>query len=214
MYICYYHLKIIYILIYQDFSMNFGHYIEEIELNEKYGILKPKREKKYKEIMSLLFELLLIKAIKNNKKLYNKEFLNTMKSKHIRSILLDSSTTELQQKYIKRLNGIKDNNYIEVSKKIEEDFKEIKKKYYDIKLESNKKKMNYITKEYYDFNGETSLSYTYAMCMAIKYIKKIEEGSLKSFRQIYLKEDKDSNDYNNITNKDISEMIEYLKSIQ
>lgn len=194
--------------------MNFGHYIEEIELNEKYGILKPKKENKYKEIMSLLFELLLIKAIKNNKKLYNKEFLNTMKSKHIRSILLDSSTTELQQKYIKRLNGIKDNNYIEVSKKIEEDFKEIKKKYYDIKLESNKKKMNYITKEYYDFNGETSLSYTYAMCMAIKYIKKIEEGSLKSFRQIYLKEDKDSNDYNNITNKDISEMIEYLKSIQ
>ena len=193
--------------------MNFGHYIEEIELNEKYGILKPKREKKYKEIMSLLFELLLIKTIKNNKKLYNKEFLNTMKSKHIRSILLDSSTTELQQKYIKRLNGIKDNNYIEVSKKIEEDFKEIKKKYYDIKLESNKKKMNYITKEYYDFNGETSLSYTYAMCMAIKYIKKIEEGSLKSFRQIYLKEDKDSNDYNNITNKDISEMIEYLKSM-
>ncbi len=194
--------------------MNFGHYIEEIELNEKYGILKPKREKKYKEIMSLLFELLLIKTIKNNKKLYNKEFLNTMKSKHIRSILLHSSTTEVQQKYIKRLNEIKDNNYIEVSKKIEEDFKEIKEKYYDIKLESNKKKMNYITKEYYDFNGETSLSYTYAMCMASKYIKKIEEGSLKSFRQIYLKEDKDSNDYNNITNKDISEMIEYLKSIQ
>lgn len=194
--------------------MNFGHYIEEIELNEKYGILKPKKENKYKEIMSLLFELLLMKTIKNNKKLYNKELLNTMKSKHIRSILLHASTTELQQKYIKRLNEIKDNNYIEVSKKIEEDFKEIKKKYYDIKLESNKKKMNYITKEYYDFNGETSLSYTYAMCMAIKYIKKIEEGSLKSFRQIYLKEDKDSNDYNNITNKDISEMIEYLKSIQ
>lgn len=194
--------------------MNFGHYIEEIELNEKYGILKPKREKKYKEIMSLLFELLLIKTIKNNKNLYNKELLSIMKSKHIRSILLHSSTTELQQKYIKRLNEIKDNNYIEVSKKIEEDFKEIKEKYYDIKLESNKKKMNYITKEYYDFNGETSLSYTYAMCMASKYIKKIEEGSLKSFRQIYLKEDKDSNDYNNITNKDISEMIEYLKSIQ
>ncbi len=194
--------------------MNFGHYIEEIELNEKYGILKPKKENKYKEIMSLLFELLLIKAIKNNNKLYNKELLNTMKSKHIRSILLYSSTTELQQKYIKRLNEIKDNNYIEVSKKIEEDFKEIKEKYYDIKLESNIKNMNYITKEYYDFNGETSLSYTYAMCMAIKYIKQIEEGSLKNFRQIYLKEEKDSNDYNNITNKDISEMIEYLKSIQ
>lgn len=194
--------------------MNFGHYIEEIELNEKYGILKPKREKKYKEIMSLLFELLLIKTIKNNKNLYNKELLSIMKSKHIRSILLHSSTTELQQKYIKRLNEIKDNNYIEVSKKIEENFKEIKEKYYDIKLESNIKNMNYITKEYYDFNGETSLSYTYAMCMAIKYIKQIEEGSLKNFRQIYLKEDKDSNDYNNITNKDISEMIEYLKSIQ
>ena len=193
--------------------MNFGHYIEEIELNEKYGILKPKKERKYKEIMSLLFELLLIKTIKNNKKLYNKELLNAMKSKHIRSILLHASTTEFQQKYV-RLNQIKDNNYIEVSKKIEEDFKEIKEKYYDIKLESNIKKMNYITKGYYDFNGETSLSYTYAMCMAIKYIKQIEEGSLKNFRQIYLKEDKDSNDYNNITNKDISEMIEYLKSIQ
>ena len=208
MYICYYHLKIIYILIYQDFSMNFGHYIEEIELNEKYGILKPKKENKYKEIMSLLFELLLIKTIKNNKKLYNKEFLNTMKSKHIRSILLHSSTTELQQKYIKRLNEIKDNNYIEVSKKIEEDFKEIKEKYYDIKLESNKKKMNYITKEYYDFNGETSLSYTYAMCMAIKYIKQIEEGSLKSFSEICLT---DVND--NITEVDIKEMIKYLKKI-
>ena len=61
MYICYYHLKIIYILIYLDSFMNFGHYIEEIELNNKYGILKPKKEKKYKEIMSLLFELLLIK---------------------------------------------------------------------------------------------------------------------------------------------------------
>lgn len=76
--------------------MNFGHYIEEIELNEKCGILKPKKEKKYKEIMSLLFELLLMKIIKNNKKLYNKELLNTMKSKHIRSILLHASTTEFQ----------------------------------------------------------------------------------------------------------------------
>ena len=208
MYICYYHLKIIYILIYLDSFMNFGHYIEEIELNEKYGILKPKREKKYKEIMSLLFELLLIKTIKNNKKLYDKEFLNTMKSKHIRSILLHSSTTELQQKYIKRLNEIKDNNYIEVSKKIEEDFKEIKQKYYDIKFESNIKNMNYITKEYYDFNGETSLSYTYAMCMAIKYIKKIEEGKIKSFSEICLI---DIND--NITEVDVKEMIKYLKKI-
>lgn len=194
--------------------MNFGHYIEEIELNEKYGILKPKKENKYKEIISLLFELLLIKTIKNNKKLYNKELLNAIKIKHIRSILLHASTTELQQKYVERLNEIKDNNYIEVSKKIEEDFKEIKEKYYDIKLESNIKKMNYLTKGYYDFNGETSLSYTYAMCIAIKYIKQIEEGSLKSFRKIYLNEDKDSNDYNNITNKDISEMIEYLNNIQ
>ena len=185
--------------------MNFGHYIEEIELNEKYGILKPKKENKYKEIMSLLFELLLIKTIKNNKKLYNKELLNTMKSKHIRSILLHSSTTELQQKYIKRLNEIKDNNYIEVSKKIEEDFKEIKEKYYDIKLESNIKKMNYITKEYYDFNGETSLSYTYAICIAIKYIKQIEEGNITSFSEICLT---DTND--DITEVDIKEMIEYL----
>lgn len=194
--------------------MSFGHYIEEIELNKKYGILKPKKEKKYKEIMSLLFELLLMKTIKNNKKLYNKEFLNTMKSKHIRSILLHSSTTELQQKYIKRLNEIKDNNYIEVSKKIEEDFKEIKEKYYDIKLENTIKKMNYITKEYYDFNGETSLSYTYAICKAIKYIKQIEEGKIKSFREIYLNENKESNGDNNITEKDISEMVEYLNNIQ
>lgn len=207
MYICYYHLKIIYILIYLDSFMNFGHYIEEIELNNKYGILKPKKEKKYKEIMSLLFELLLIKIIKNNKNLYNKELLNTMKSKHIRSILLHSSTTELQQKYIKRLNEIKDNNYIEVSKKIEEDFKEIKQKYYDIKLESNIKKMNYLTKGYYDFNGETSISYTYAICIAIKYIKQIEEGTITSFREICLT---DINKY--ITEVDVKEMVEYLIS--
>lgn len=194
--------------------MNFGHYIEEIELNDKYGILKPKKEKKYKEIMSLLFELLLMKTIKNNKKLYNKELLNAIKIKHIRSILLHASTTEFQQKYIKRLNEIKENNYIEVSKKIEEDFKEIKEKYYDIKLESNIKKMNYITKEYYDFNGETSLSYTYAMWMAIKYIKQIEEGKTKSFSEICLNENKESNGDNNITEKDISEMVEYLNNIQ
>ena len=121
--------------------------------------------------MSLLFELLLMKTIKNNKKLYNKELLNAIKIKHIRSILLHASTIELQQKYIKRLNEMKDNNYIEISKEIEEDFKEIKEKYYNINFESNIKKMNYLTKEYYDFNGETSLSYTYAMCMTIKYIK-------------------------------------------
>ena len=194
--------------------MNFGHYIEEIELNEKYGILKPKKEKKYKEIMSLLFELLLIKTIKNNKNLYNKELLNAIKIKHIRSILLHASTTELQQKYIKRLNEIKENNYIEVSKKIEEDFKEIKEKYYDIKLESNIKKMNYLTKGYYNFNGETSLSYTYAICKAIKYIKQIEEGKTKSFSEICLNENKESNGDNNITEKDISEMVEYLNNIQ
>ena len=207
MYICYYHLKIIYILIYLDFFMNFGHYIEEIELNKKCGILKTKKEKKYKEIMSLLFELLLMKTIKNNKKLYNKDLLNTMKIKHIRSILLHASTTEFQQRYVKRLNEIKDNNYIEVNKKIEEDFKEIKQKYYDIKLESNIKKMNYITKGYYDFNGETSLSYTYAMCMAIKYIKQIEEEKIKSFSTICLM---DINE--DITEVDVKEMIEYLLS--
>lgn len=74
--------------------------------------------------------------------------------------------------------------------------------------------MNYITKEYYDFNGETSLSYTYAMCMAIKYIKQIEEGSLKSFSEIYLNENEESNYDNNITEKDILEMVEYLNNIQ
>lgn len=185
--------------------MNFGHYIEEIELNEKYGILKPKKENKYKEIMPLLFELLLMKIIKNNKKLYNREFLNALKMKHIRSILLHSSTTELQQKYIKIFDEMKDNNYIEVSKKIEEDFKEIKEKYYDIKLESNIKKMNYLTKGCYDFNGETSLSYTYAMCMAIKYIKQIEEGNITRFSEICLT---DTND--DITEEDVKEMIEYL----
>ena len=190
--------------------MNFGHYIEETELNEKYGILKPKREKKYKEIMSLLFELLLMKIIKNSKKLYNREFLNASKIKHIRSILLHASTTELQQKYVKRLNEKKDNNYIEVSKKIEEDFREIKGKYYDIKLESNIKKMNYLTKEYYDFNGETSLSYTYAMCMAIKYIKQIEEVKTKNFSEICLNENEVINEENDITKQDISEMVEYL----
>ena len=157
--------------------------------------------------MSLLFELLLMKIIKNNKKLYNKELLNTMKIKHIRSILLHASTTELQQKYVKRLNKIKDNNYIEISKKIEEDFKEIKEKYYDIKLESNIKKMNYITKGYYDFNGETSLSYTYAMCMTIKYIKQIEKGNLKSLSEICLTTINDD-----ITEVDIKEMVEYLIS--
>lgn len=207
MYICYYHLKIIYILIYQDSFMNFGHYIEEIELNKKYGILKPKKEKKYKEIMSLLFELLLMKTIKNNKKLYNKELLNAIKIKHIRSILLHASTIELQQKYIKRLNEMKDNNYIEISKEIEEDFKEIKEKYYNIKFESNIKKMNYLTKEYYDFNGETSLSYTYAMCMTIKYIKEIEEGNITSFREICLTTINDD-----ITEVDVKEMVEYLIS--
>ena len=194
-------------MIYQDSFMNFGHYIEEIELNKKCGILKTKKEKKYKEIMSLLFELLLMKTIKNNKKLYNKDLLNTMKIKHIRSILLHASTTEFQQRYVKRLNEIKDNNYIEVNKKIEEDFKEIKQKYYDIKLESNIKKMNYITKGYYDFNGETSLSYTYAICMAIKYIKEIEEGNITSFREICLTTINDD-----ITEVDVKEMIEYLIS--
>ena len=109
---------------------------------------------------------------------------------------------------MKRLNGIKDNNYIEVSKKIEEDFKEIKERYYDIKLESNIKKMNYLTKGYYDFNGETSLSYTYAICRAIKYIKQIEEGSLKSFSEISLMDI-----YDNITEVDVNEMIKYLKKI-
>lgn len=188
--------------------MNFGHYIEEIELNKKYGVLKPKKEKKYKEIMSLLFELLLIKIIKNNKKLYNKEFLNTIKIKHIRSILLHASTTELQQKYVKRLNEIKDNNYIEVSKEIEEDFKEIKEKYYDIKLESNIKKMNYITKEYYDFNGEASLSYTYAMCRAIKYIKQIEEGNITSFSEICL-----NSDNKELNVEDVRKMIKYIISL-
>lgn len=190
--------------------MNFGHYIEEIELNERYGILKPKKGNKYKEIMPLLFELLLIRIFQNNKKLYNKEFLNTMKIKHIRSILLHSSITELQQKYIKRLNKLEKNNYIQVIERIEEDFKEIKEKYYDIRLESNIKKMNYITKGYYDFNGETSLSYTYAICKAIKYIKKIEEGSLKSFREIYLNENEVINEENDITKQDILEMLEYL----
>ena len=84
----------------------------------------------------------------------------------------------------------------------------MKEKYYDIKLESNIKKMNYITKEYYDFNGETSLSYTYAMCMAIKYIKQREEGNMTSFSEICLT---DVND--NITEVDVKEMIKYLKKI-
>ncbi len=65
--------------------------------------------------------------------------------------------------------------------------------------------MNYLAKGYYDFNGETSLSYTYAMCMAIKYIKQIEKGRLKSFSEISLMDI-----YEDITKQDISEMLDYL----
>ena len=65
--------------------------------------------------------------------------------------------------------------------------------------------MNYITKEYYDFNGETSLSYTYAMCMDIKYIKQIEEGKLKSFSEIYL-----NSDNKELNIEDVREMIKYI----
>lgn len=65
--------------------------------------------------------------------------------------------------------------------------------------------MNYITKEYYDFNGETSLSYTYAMCMAIKYIKQIEEEKLKSFSEIYL-----NSDNKELNIEDVREMIKYI----
>lgn len=70
--------------------------------------------------------------------------------------------------------------------------------------------MNYLTKGYYDFNGETSLSYTYAMCMAIKYIKQIEEVKTKNFSEICLNENEVINEENDITKQDISEMVEYL----
>ena len=45
------------------------------------------------------------------------------------------------------------------------------------------------------------------MCMAIKYIKQIEEGKTKSFSEICLM---DINE--DITEVDIKEMIEYLLS--
>ena len=64
-----------------------------------------------------------------------------------------------------------------------------------------------IIKEYYDFNVETSLSYTYAMCMTIKYIKEIEEGNITSFREICLTTINDD-----ITEVDVKEMVEYLIS--
>ena len=68
--------------------------------------------------------------------------------------------------------------------------------------------MNYITKGYYDFNGETSLSYTYAICMAIKYIKQIEEGKIKSFSEICL-----NSDNKELNIEDVREMIKYIISL-
>ena len=47
------------------------------------------------------------------------------------------------------------------------------------------------------------------MCMAIKYIKQIEEGKLKSFSTICLM---DINE--DITEVDVKEMIEYLLSFE
>ena len=200
--------------------MSFGHIVERKIINRVYGLTYRSKNKIGNEIISNLFELLIVDgAIKCNKEdssvniryiignrinriIMQMYYTGKLKfKKEYLRILEENKGEELTEERIKELTG-----------KITEVYEEIQKDYYGYESLNFREKIGYITRDIYDtIEKGNPARYIYGVIRAVKYYYDIKEGKINSLEEIVI--DLTQNKYE-VTKEDVDRVLRYIEELE
>ena len=208
------------LIIYLYFFMNFGHIVERQIINGIYGLTYRSKNKIGNEIISNLFELLIVDgAIKCNKEDNSVNFRYIVGNRINRIIMQMYYTGKLkfQKEYLRILEENKGKKLTkerikELTKKITKKYEEIQKDYYGYESLNSREKIGYITRDIYDTTEKGNPArYIYGVIRAVKYYYDIKEGKIDSLEEIVI--DSTQNKYE-ITKEDVDRVLRYIEELE
>lgn len=189
-------------------------------INKVYGLTYRSKNVISNEIISNLFELLIVNgAIKCNKE-DNSVNIRYIVGNRINRIIMQmyyTGTLKFQKEYVKILEENKDKELTEerikeLTTKITEIYEEIQKDYYGYESLNSREKIGYITRDGYDITEKGNPSqYVYGVIRAVKYYYDIKEGKINSLEEIVI--DLTQNKYE-ITKEDVDRVLKYIEELE
>ena len=200
--------------------MSFGHIVERTITNRLYGLTYEKKNIISNEIISNLFELLMVDgAIKCNKEDKSVNIIYLVGNRINRNIMqmLFTGALKFQKEYLRileenRVEELTEERIKELTEKITEVYEEIQKDYYDCKSLNSREKIGYITRDGYDITEKGNPSqYIYGLIRAVKYYYDIKEGKINSLEEIVI--DSTQNKYE-VTKEDVNRVLRYIEELE
>ena len=200
--------------------MSFGHIVERTITNRLYGLTYEKKNIISNEIISNLFELLMVDgAIKCNKEDKSVNIIYLVGNRINRNIMqmLFTGALKFQKEYVRILEEnrgeeLTEERIKELTEKITEVYEEIQKDYYDCKSLNSREKIGYITRDGYDITEKGNPSqYIYGLIRAVKYYYDIKEGKINSLDEIVI--DSTQNKYE-VTKEDVNRVLRYIEELE
>ena len=189
-------------------------------INRVYGLKYRSKNKIGNEIISNLFELLMVDgAIKCNKEdnSVNIRYLVVNRINRIIMQMYYTGTLKFQKEYVKILEEnrgeeLTEGRIEELTEKITEVYEEIQKEYYDYESLNSREKIGYITRDIYDITEKGNpAQYVYGVIRAIKYYYDIKEGKITNLEEIVI--DSTQNKYE-ITKEDVDRVLKYIEELE
>ena len=200
--------------------MSFGHIVERTITNRLYGLTYERKNIISNEIISNLFELLMVDgAIKCNKEDKSVNIIYLVGNRINRNIMqmLFTGALKFQKEYLRileenRVEELTEERIKELTEKITEVYEEIQKDYYDCKSLKSREKIGYITRDGYDITEKGNPSqYIYGLIRAVKYYYDIKEGKINSLEEIVI--DSTQNKYE-VTKEDVNRVLRYIEELE
>ena len=200
--------------------MNFGHIVERTIINRVYGLTYQKKNRISNEVISSLFEILMVDgAIKCNKEdnSVNIRYLVVNKINRIIMQMHYTGILKFQKEYVRILEENKgekltEERIKELTTKITEVYEEIQKDYYGYESLNFREKIEYITRKIYDITEKGNpAQYVYGVIKAVKYYYDIKEGKIDSLEEIVI--DSTQNKYE-VTKEDVDRVLRYIEELE
>ena len=200
--------------------MSFGHIVERKIINRVYGLTYRSKNKIGNEIISNLFELLIVDgAIKCNKEdsSVNIRYIIGNRINRIIMQMYYTGKLKFKKEYLRILEENKgeeltEERIKELTEKITEVYEEIQKYYYGYESLNFREKIGYITRDIYDtIEKGNPARYIYGVIRAVKYYYDIKEGKINSLEEIVI--DLTQNKYE-VTKEDVDRVLRYIEELE
>ena len=194
--------------------------MERTITNRLYGLTYERKNIISNEIISNLFELLMVDgAIKCNKEDKSVNIIYLVGNRINRNIMqmLFTGALKFQKEYLRileenRVEELTEERIKELTEKITEVYEEIQKDYYDCKSLNSREKIGYITRDGYDITEKGNPSqYIYGLIRAVKYYYDIKEGKINNLEEIVI--DSTQNKYE-VTKEDVDRVFIYIEELE